>query len=81
MSRQVQKSYWQASPYYNEVAAAQYWGVRPSEMGLCDREDDPAVMIAYFQTVKAMEGYEQTLQNRKTEKLNAKPPKRPRVKR
>jgi hypothetical protein len=53
------------------VAAAQYWNKKPSEMGLCEPEDDPAVMLVYYQTVKAMEAYEQNLQNKEVEKIGA----------
>jgi hypothetical protein len=52
------------------VAAARYWSKRPSELGLCTLEDDPAVMVAYYQTVKSIEAYEQYLQEKEIQKAN-----------
>jgi hypothetical protein len=43
------------------VATAHYWQRKPSELGLCEPEQDAAVMKAYMETVKDMEAYEMYL--------------------
>jgi hypothetical protein len=54
------------------VATAHYWNRKPSELGLCEPEDDPAVMMCYYLTVKAMEGYEYHLQEVELAKVRRK---------
>jgi hypothetical protein len=68
--RKLKPGNWNASPFFVEVAAARYWSKRPSELGLCTLEDDPAVMVAYYQTVKSIEAYEQYLQEKEIQKAN-----------
>jgi len=43
--------------------AARRWGIRPSEMGVCDPADDPAVMMAYADQMAKMEAIERFLHN------------------
>jgi hypothetical protein len=50
------------------VATAHFWNRKPSELGLCDPEDDPAVMESYYITVKQMEAYDAHLQVKDMEK-------------
>ena len=51
---------------------AHYWNKKPSELGLCDPEDDPAVMMAYYQATKQMEAYDAYLQQKAVEKTKPK---------
>jgi hypothetical protein len=44
--------------------------MKPSDLGLCDPSDDPAVMLAYMNTKQTMEAYEVHLQNKEIEKQN-----------
>lgn len=41
-----------------EVAAAKYWNRLPSELGLCDPKEDPAIMMAYYLAQTTMESYD-----------------------
>lgn len=41
--------------------AARRWGLRPSEMGVCNPADDPAVMMAYSDQMSKMENIENFL--------------------
>lgn len=52
--------------------AARRWGIRPSEMGVCSPEDDPAVMIAYADQMSKMEAIETFLHNEKMREINKK---------
>jgi hypothetical protein len=54
------------------VATAHYWNRKPSELDLCESGDDSAVMMCYYLTVKAMEGYEYHLQEVELAKRNRK---------
>jgi hypothetical protein len=51
---------------------AHYWNKKPSELGLCDPADDPAVMMSYYQTSRLMEAYETHLQTQDIEKARRK---------
>jgi len=51
---------------------AHYWNKKPSELGLCDPMDDPAVMMSYYETSKTMEAYESHLQMQEIEKSRHK---------
>ena len=51
---------------------AHYWGKKPSELGLCKPDDDPAVMMAYFQTARTMEAYDALQQQKAVEKNKPK---------
>ena len=51
---------------------AHYWGKKPSELGLCEPDDDPAIMMAYYQTSQAMEAYETFQQQQAAEKNKPK---------
>lgn len=54
----LKKGRWRASPFFSDVGAAHYWNVRPSSLGLCEPEEDAAVMKAYYETVMDMEAYD-----------------------
>jgi hypothetical protein len=54
------------------VAAAHYWNRKPSELGLCEPSEDPAVMLAYFRTSKSIEAWDAELQRKEMEKVKAK---------
>jgi hypothetical protein len=72
VASKVSKSDWKAAPYFNEVATAHYWNRKPSEIGLCDPEDDPAVMLAYYVTMKTIEAYNSHLQQQEMERARQK---------
>jgi len=72
VSRSIKKSNWRASSYFTDVATAHFWGKKPSELGLCEEDDDPAVMEGYYLTSKTMEAYESHLQMKSIEKLKRK---------
>ena len=40
---------WEADRLYELVDAAHDWGVRPSALGLCEPDEDAALMVAYTQ--------------------------------
>lgn len=65
VSKQIRPGGWRASQFFSEVATAHYWNRLPSELGLCDPDEDPAVMMSYYLSVRAMEGYEYHLQEKK----------------
>jgi hypothetical protein len=58
---------WRASPFYSDGGVAHFWNRKPSELGLCEPDEDPALMKAYYQTVKDMEAYEGYLQQKQAE--------------
>ena len=68
----VKDSDWRASNFFNEVAAAHYWNRKPSELGLCDPQDDPVIMVSYYQTTKNIDAYNIYLQQKEFEKINKK---------
>ena len=57
----LQKGKWSGSEYFTEVAACHFWNVKPSTMGLCDPEDDLAVMMEFYLASKTMEAYDSQL--------------------
>jgi hypothetical protein len=72
VSRQIKPGNWRASPFFTEVGTAHYWNRKPSELGLCDPEDDPAIMESYYLTIKTMEAYEAHLQQKAIDKQGRK---------
>lgn len=72
VARVIKKSKWTAAPFYTEVGMAHYWNKMPSELGLCNPEDDPAVMMSYYETSRTMEAYESHLQTQEYEKVRRK---------
>jgi hypothetical protein len=44
---------------YQKVQTAHDWGYKPSELGICDPEDDLAVMAAYTNTRTRMAAWEE----------------------
>ena len=57
---------WTYSNYYAQIAAVLAHGFRPSEFGLCDPEDDLAVIVAYEDTTARMTTYVQKKAQKKT---------------
>lgn len=45
---------WRYSEFFSAVDTAHDWNRLPSELGLCDSEEDLAVMMAYTDTVSRM---------------------------
>lgn len=51
---------------------AHYWNRKPSELGLCEPDQDPQIMMGYYLTVKSMEAYTNYLQQKEIDKLARK---------
>ena len=53
-----QESRWVHSRYFSAIDVCHDWHIRPSEFGLCEPDDDFAVMTAYTSTVADINSYE-----------------------
>jgi hypothetical protein len=72
VSKRIRPGNWRATAYFTEVGMAHFWGRLPSELGLCEPEEDPAVMMSYYLAAKGIEAYDMYLQNKEIEKANRK---------
>ncbi len=49
---------WQCTTFFTLVEVAHDWGLRPSELGLCDPVEDLDLMTAYTRTTAKMHAVE-----------------------
>jgi hypothetical protein len=49
---------WSSSSGFALLHTAKDWGYKPSELGLCEPEEDLTLMVAYTSTVSDMEAVE-----------------------
>ena len=70
--KRIKPGNWRATQYYTEIGMAHFWGRKPSELGLCEEADDPAVMMSYYLATKGIEAYDMHPQNKEIEKANRK---------
>lgn len=58
----LRKGDWWYSDFFAKVGYAKAWGCKPSELGLCDPEEDADLMYAYCLVKGTMDSYENQLQ-------------------
>lgn len=56
---QQEKGKWFQSRFFTYVGAAFAWGQKPSSVGLCQPDEDVAVMAAYTRSVNEMAAWEE----------------------
>lgn len=72
IQRELEAGEWSYSESFAIADAAHEWGRKPSEFGLCQPEDDAAVMLTYTRTVAVMRAKEALEQKREAEKAGRK---------
>ena len=68
----VPKSRWKHSLRLTEIDAAHEWGVKPSDLGLCSKEDDVSMMVAYMMTIRKMSAWERHQAQKEVKKQRAR---------
>ena len=63
---------WSYTAFFEAVSVAHDWHVKPSELGICPPEDDPAVMAAYTRTMGRMRAKEREEEEARAEKARVK---------
>lgn len=67
---------WWTSDFFSKVGYAKVWGCKPSELGLCDPEEDADLIYAYCMAKGTMDAYEAQLREdemkRKTQRRSGR---------
>ena len=58
-SLSIPKGKWFHSEYFSYIGVCKEWTLKPSVLGLCDPDDDLAVMAAYVEASSSMISFEQ----------------------
>lgn len=62
------RGHWQYADYFARIDTCFQWHIRPSEMGLCEPEEDFGVMMAYTRSTAKMRAWEGKQQEEELEK-------------
>ena len=68
MELETGKGDWRHSLFYSQADACYEWSLRPSDIGLCEPDDDINWMVAYLQAKRKMAAYEIEQQERERER-------------
>lgn len=53
---------------YHQIDVAHQWGMRPSELGICEPADDPPLMVAYARNKSLRAAWEAQVAERERKK-------------
>lgn len=51
---------------FNQIGVAKKWGILPSELGICEEQEDLLLMTAYTRIDNLMQGWDNHIANKNT---------------